>query len=267
VTITGLRGSRSFTLNLGELSSCPSVFATAIRNSKDPVQAIRDLDLQNLGVTIDSEAGISVFQVALYYLKTSRVNTGFWKVIPGRTPSKSGDRDFEFQIRCILLAQKIGATTLVHILALEIRQEWLRFPLNVRQIRLATETGGALDQFLIDWVIQIEYEKDDKVDRTKQHALRQGIQKVEGFRSLLQRYLVANPVVAATDLKFGEFRSFVRQEPRLCVADNGQSPRCSTPSSLRSNHKLKRRAMTIPKQSPTHRQPRSPHDLPLILAL
>lgn len=90
------------------------------------------------------------------------------------------------------------------MLVLEVRREWLRIPLNVDQFDLATKFNGALDEFLIECIVQIEHEKDDKVDQDNHRALVRSIKKVEGLRDFLLLHFIAKPNSRFYELRFGK---------------------------------------------------------------
>jgi hypothetical protein len=77
-------------------------------------------------------------------------------------------------------------------------------PLNVDQFDLATKVNGALDGFLIKWIVQIEHEKHDKVDRDNHRALVRSIKKVEGLRNFLSLHFIAKPNSRFYELRFGK---------------------------------------------------------------
>ncbi|ERF74063.1 hypothetical protein EPUS_03878 [Endocarpon pusillum Z07020] len=176
--LQGISGIRSYELTVAQLSASPSLFATALEGSDNPFQAISTVDLQGLGVTGNTDLEIYALETAVHYMETGRLNTAYYKrEFSAPTKSASGHNNFDFQIRCILTAQKLEASRLVEVLILEMSREWLRFPFRTKHFVLATRVNGALDEFLIDWIIQIEYEKDGKVDKAKQYSLVQGYEE------------------------------------------------------------------------------------------
>jgi hypothetical protein len=110
-------------------------------------------------------------------MRTRGVNTAVVKP-PLTAPTASASRhyDFALQIRCILLAQKFHATRFVQLLALEVRQEWLRVSLPPKYFTLATKSRGALDQFLIDWIIEIEHETVEENAMARQAVSVKGVE-------------------------------------------------------------------------------------------
>jgi hypothetical protein len=58
-------------------------------------------------------------------MRSGRLNTAVYKTpSTALTESASGYYEFEFQVKCMLLAQKLAATRLVEMLVLEVRREW-----------------------------------------------------------------------------------------------------------------------------------------------
>jgi hypothetical protein len=205
INISGPAGSRSYTLTVEQVSASPSVFASAIANSNDPTSAIARIDLSTY-LTFDRETKIFAFQLVIRYMRTRGVNTAMFKrPFTAPTDSASGHYSFGFQISCILVAQKLRATRLVELLALEVRREWLRFPLRPKDFDHAMRVNGALDQFLIDWIIEIEHEEDEKKAVARQKALVRGVKEIRNMRNFLSRHFTANPRSRLSVLKFGEY--------------------------------------------------------------
>ncbi len=181
------------------------MFATAIKDSADPVVANTDLELTDDHVTFDKEADVQAFEVVVYYMQNRGVNTALCKPpFTAPTESASGHYGFPFQIRCIIMAQKLGATRLVELLALEVYREWLHFPLRYRHFALATHVHGALDKFIIDWIVALEYEKNEKAELARQKAFVEAVENVRSLRNFLTSYFVANPGSRSSVLKFGQ---------------------------------------------------------------
>jgi len=181
------------------------VFASAIENSDDPASDIAGIDLSTYQLTFDRKISIAAFQVAIDYMRTRGVNTAITKQpFTAPTESASGHYNFSFQIYCIQAAQKLRATRLVELLALEVRREWLRFPLQPEHFDSATRVNGALDQFLLDWIAEIENEEDEKKEIARQKAFVKGVEGVKNVRNLLSRHFTANPRSRFSVLKFGE---------------------------------------------------------------
>lgn len=141
----------------------------------------------------------------MYYMQTRGVNTAMWKLpFTAPTESASNQYNFYFQIHCIIIAQKVEATRLVELLALEVHREWLLFPLRRTHFKLATSVNGALDRFILDWIVAIEHEKDDKSECARQEAFVKAVEQVKGLRALLTRHFIANPSSRSSVLNFGK---------------------------------------------------------------
>jgi hypothetical protein len=180
------------------------VFASAIANSNDPASAIARIDLSTY-LTFDCRESVPAFQIAIRYMRTRGVNTATLnRPFTRPTESASGHYTFGFQIECIIVAQKLQATRLVELLALEVRREWLHFPLRRRQFSDATRVNGALNQFLLDWIVEIEHEKDEQMGVARQKALVKGIEESRGFRNFLSGHFNAKPGSRGSILKFGK---------------------------------------------------------------
>lgn len=210
VNVSGKTDKRSYPLNMQQLSASPSIYATAtqnvIHNTNDQVSAANNVNLEDRGIKIHKKMEIHAFEVAIWCMMCGRLNTAHYKSpLTAPTASASGHYSFGFQIRCILLAQKLDATRLMKILVLEVRREWLQAPLQTKHVEFATEINGALDQFLLDWIIQIEHGKDEKLEMIKQRALVRGIEEVKCCRTFFSLYLNANPNSRFSGLKFVEF--------------------------------------------------------------
>jgi hypothetical protein len=180
------------------------VFASAIANSNDPASAIAWIDLSTY-LTFDCRESVPAFQIAIRYMRTRGVNTAILnRPLTRPTESASGHYTFGFQIECIIAAQKLQANRLVELLALEVRREWLHFPLRRRQFSDATRVDGALNQFLLDWIVEIEHEKDEQMGVARQKALVKGIEESRGFRTFLSDHFNAKPGSRGSILKFGK---------------------------------------------------------------